>query len=65
MATRGIADVAEMLYHLSPTCESFQCHLDQRLKHLRVLPILKVYLLKLALKKEQEMLQEILELEAI
>ena len=33
-------------------------------KHLRVLPILKVYLLKLALKKEKEMLQKILELEA-
>ena len=28
-------------------------------RHLRVLPILKVYLLKLALKKEKEMLQKI------
>ena len=34
-------------------------------RNLRVLPILKVYLLKLALKKEKEMLQKILELEAI
>ena len=31
---------------------------------MRVLPILKVYLLKLALKKKKEMLQKILELEA-